>query len=129
MHEFVSAALYTLPMTPTLSLTHSLTPSPLQVGSVIVTKLDGHAKGGGALSAVAATKSPVIFIGTGEQQDGRASCCRLSCSDALLSAAIAGDGGGDSAGPCVSGWELCFRVSDELGVGFRGGQRFLCSNG
>lgn len=25
------------------------------VGSVIVTKLDGHAKGGGALSAVAAT--------------------------------------------------------------------------
>jgi signal recognition particle subunit SRP54 len=33
---------------------------------VIVTKLDGHAKGGGALSAVAATKSPVIFIGTGE---------------------------------------------------------------
>jgi signal recognition particle subunit SRP54 len=38
----------------------------VQVGSVIVTKLDGHAKGGGALSAVAATKSPVIFIGTGE---------------------------------------------------------------
>jgi signal recognition particle subunit SRP54 len=33
---------------------------------VIVTKMDGHAKGGGALSAVAATKSPVIFIGTGE---------------------------------------------------------------
>uniref|UniRef100_A0A0D9WIG1 signal-recognition-particle GTPase n=1 Tax=Leersia perrieri TaxID=77586 RepID=A0A0D9WIG1_9ORYZ len=32
------------------------------VGAVIVTKLDGHAKGGGALSAVAATKSPVIFI-------------------------------------------------------------------
>ena len=38
----------------------------VRVGSVIVTKLDGHAKGGGALSAVAATKSPVIFIGTGE---------------------------------------------------------------
>ena len=36
------------------------------VGSVIMTKLDGHAKGGGALSAVAATQSPVIFIGTGE---------------------------------------------------------------
>ncbi|KAM1954714.1 hypothetical protein ACFX1T_024050 [Malus domestica] len=32
------------------------------VGAVIVTKMDGHAKGGGALSAVAATKSPVIFI-------------------------------------------------------------------
>ncbi|CAD6213698.1 unnamed protein product [Miscanthus lutarioriparius] len=36
------------------------------VGAVIVTKMDGHAKGGGALSAVAATKSPVIFMGTGE---------------------------------------------------------------
>jgi signal recognition particle subunit SRP54 len=36
------------------------------VGSVIITKLDGHAKGGGALSAVAATKSPITFIGTGE---------------------------------------------------------------
>ncbi|KAG8379812.1 hypothetical protein BUALT_Bualt07G0128400 [Buddleja alternifolia] len=39
------------------------------VGAVIVTKMDGHAKGGGALSAVAATKSPVIFIGTGELTD------------------------------------------------------------
>ena len=37
------------------------------VGAVIVTKLDGHAKGGGALSAVAATKSPIIFLGTGER--------------------------------------------------------------
>ncbi|CEM20753.1 unnamed protein product [Vitrella brassicaformis CCMP3155] len=41
----------------------------VDVGSVIVTKLDGHAKGGGALSAVAATDSPVIFIGTGEHFD------------------------------------------------------------
>jgi len=39
------------------------------VGSVIITKLDGHAKGGGALSAVAATKSPIIFIGTGEHME------------------------------------------------------------
>lgn len=31
--------------------------------------MDGHAKGGGALSAVAATESPVIFIGTGEHFD------------------------------------------------------------
>ena len=38
--------------------------SKVDVGSVIVTKLDGHAKGGGALSAVAATQSPIIFIGT-----------------------------------------------------------------
>mmetsp|Transcript_50913 Transcript_50913/g.84376 ORF Transcript_50913/g.84376 Transcript_50913/m.84376 type:complete len:488 (+) Transcript_50913:70-1533(+) len=36
------------------------------VGSVIVTKLDGHAKGGGALSAVAATGAPITHIGTGE---------------------------------------------------------------
>eukprot|EP00049_Salpingoeca_infusionum_P022426 m.6635 g.6635 ORF g.6635 m.6635 type:complete len:540 (-) comp5178_c0_seq1:255-1874(-) len=41
----------------------------VDVGAVIVTKLDGHAKGGGALSAVAATRSPVVFIGTGEHID------------------------------------------------------------
>uniref|UniRef100_A0A3Q2NW41 Signal recognition particle 54 kDa protein n=1 Tax=Fundulus heteroclitus TaxID=8078 RepID=A0A3Q2NW41_FUNHE len=41
----------------------------VDVASVIVTKLDGHAKGGGALSAVAATRSPIIFIGTGEHID------------------------------------------------------------
>lgn len=40
--------------------------SSVDVGSVIITKLDGHAKGGGALSAVAATESPIIFVGTGE---------------------------------------------------------------
>ena len=38
----------------------------VDVGAVVMTKMDGHAKGGGALSAVAATKSPIIFIGTGE---------------------------------------------------------------
>lgn len=41
----------------------------VDIGSVIITKLDGHAKGGGALSAVAATNSPIIFIGTGEHID------------------------------------------------------------
>ncbi|KQK09989.1 signal recognition particle 54 kDa protein 2 isoform X1 [Brachypodium distachyon] len=41
----------------------------VSVGAVIVTKMDGHAKGGGALSSVAATKSPVIFTGTGEHID------------------------------------------------------------
>lgn len=35
-------------------------------GSIILTKMDGHAKGGGAISAVAATKTPIVFIGTGE---------------------------------------------------------------
>ncbi|CAL9737574.1 signal recognition particle subunit Srp54p [Monosporozyma servazzii] len=34
--------------------------------AIILTKMDGHAKGGGAISAVAATKTPIIFIGTGE---------------------------------------------------------------
>jgi signal recognition particle subunit SRP54 len=41
--------------------------SAVNVGSVIVTKLDGHARGGGALSAVAATGSPIIFLGSGER--------------------------------------------------------------
>lgn len=41
----------------------------VSVGSVIVTKLDGHAKGGGALSAVAATQSPISFLGSGEHFD------------------------------------------------------------
>ena len=39
------------------------------VGSILVTKLDGSAKGGGALSAVAATGAPIKFIGTGEKID------------------------------------------------------------
>ena len=37
------------------------------VTGVIVTKLDGTARGGGALSAVAATGSPIVFIGEGER--------------------------------------------------------------
>ena len=44
---------------------HETTP----VGSIIVTKMDGTAKGGGALSAVAATGAPIKFIGTGEDVD------------------------------------------------------------
>jgi len=39
------------------------------VNGVIISKLDGTAKGGGALSAVQATKAPVVFIGTGEHID------------------------------------------------------------
>ena len=39
------------------------------VSGVILTKLDGSAKGGGALSAVAVTKAPIIFVGTGEGLD------------------------------------------------------------
>ena len=35
-------------------------------GSIIITKTDGHASGGGAISAVAATHTPISFIGTGE---------------------------------------------------------------
>lgn len=39
------------------------------VTGVVLTKLDGSAKGGGALSAVAETGAPVRFIGTGEKVD------------------------------------------------------------
>jgi signal recognition particle subunit SRP54 len=37
------------------------------IGSIIVSKLDGTARGGGALSGVAATEAPIKFIGTGEK--------------------------------------------------------------
>jgi signal recognition particle subunit SRP54 len=37
------------------------------IGSILVTKLDGSARGGGALSAVAATGAPIKFISTGEK--------------------------------------------------------------
>jgi len=39
------------------------------IGSIIVTKLDGTAKGGGALSACAATNQSIRFIGIGEKID------------------------------------------------------------
>ncbi|KAJ3103432.1 hypothetical protein HDU97_010178 [Phlyctochytrium planicorne] len=41
----------------------------VDIGSIIITKMDGHAKGGGAISAVAATNSPILFIGTGEHMN------------------------------------------------------------
>ncbi|MCS7095563.1 MAG: signal recognition particle protein Srp54 [Candidatus Bathyarchaeota archaeon] len=44
---------------------HEATP----LGSILVTKLDGSARGGGALSAVAATGAPIKFISTGEKID------------------------------------------------------------
>ena len=39
------------------------------LGSIIVTKLDGAAKGGGALAATARTGAPIVFVGTGEKID------------------------------------------------------------
>ncbi len=39
----------------------------VDVTKTIITKMDGSAKGGGALSAVAETDAPVVFIGTGER--------------------------------------------------------------
>lgn len=38
-----------------------------EIGSIIVAKLDGSARGGGALSSVAATGARIKFIGTGEK--------------------------------------------------------------
>ena len=42
---------------------HKATP----IGSILVAKLDGSARGGGALSAVAAIGAPIRFISTGEK--------------------------------------------------------------
>jgi len=42
---------------------HETTP----IGSILLTKMDGSARGGGALSAVVTTGSKVKFIGTGEK--------------------------------------------------------------
>jgi len=42
---------------------HEATP----IGSILVAKLDGSARGGGALSAVAATRAPIKFISVGEK--------------------------------------------------------------
>ena len=39
------------------------------VGGIVLTKLDGTAKGGGALAASAATGAKIMFIGTGERID------------------------------------------------------------
>lgn len=35
-------------------------------GGIVITKMDGAAKGGGAISAVATTHTPIVFTGTGE---------------------------------------------------------------
>ena len=43
-----------------------------EIGSIVITKLDGSARGGGALSAVAATGAPIKFIGTGESVEDQA---------------------------------------------------------
>ncbi len=39
----------------------------LKLSGVILTKVDGDSRGGGALSIVAKTKVPIMFIGTGEK--------------------------------------------------------------
>ncbi len=41
----------------------------VKITGVFLSKLDGTAKGGGALSAVASTGAPILFIGTGEHMD------------------------------------------------------------
>ncbi|MBN1194950.1 MAG: signal recognition particle protein [Methanomicrobiaceae archaeon] len=38
----------------------------ISIDGVLITKMDGTAKGGGALSAVSETKSGIVFIGSGE---------------------------------------------------------------
>ncbi len=41
----------------------------VHITGVVITKMDGSAKAGGALSAVATVKAPVVFIGVGEKVD------------------------------------------------------------
>ncbi len=41
----------------------------IRIDGVIITKMDGTAKGGGALSAVAETGAGIVFIGAGETSD------------------------------------------------------------
>ncbi|TBU11435.1 signal recognition particle GTPase Srp54 [Hamiltosporidium tvaerminnensis] len=41
----------------------------VDVGSIIITKLDGAKNGGGALSSVASTGCPIEFVGIGENMD------------------------------------------------------------
>jgi signal recognition particle subunit SRP54 len=40
-----------------------------KISGIIITKLDGTAKGGGAIAASSATGAKVLFIGTGERID------------------------------------------------------------
>lgn len=41
----------------------------VDVGTIIITKVDGTTKAGGAISSVAATQCPIQFVGTGEGMD------------------------------------------------------------
>ncbi|CAF0832130.1 unnamed protein product [Adineta steineri] len=81
--------------------------SKVNIGSVIITKLDSHAKGGGALSAVAATKSPITFIGTGEHIDDFEPFKKESFISKLL-------GGGDVPGLIKKIDELDWKDNKEL---------------
>mmetsp|Transcript_7485 Transcript_7485/g.10510 ORF Transcript_7485/g.10510 Transcript_7485/m.10510 type:complete len:533 (+) Transcript_7485:26-1624(+) len=82
----------------------------IPVGSVIVTKLDGHAKGGGALSAVASTGSPIIFLGTGEHFDDFEPFVARSFVSCLLG--LAGEGKGEkNADPLVEQKKLMERMN------------------
>ena len=37
----------------------------VKIGSVIITKLDGHSKGGGALPIVEVVENSIFFVGNG----------------------------------------------------------------
>src|ERR687892_26708 len=54
------------------------------IGGIIVTKLDGTAKGGGVLAASAATGARVMFIGTGERIDDLEVFCPTSFVGRIL---------------------------------------------
>jgi signal recognition particle subunit SRP54 len=88
----------------------------VKVGSVIITKFDSEAtKGGGALSAVAATGSPVTFIGTGEKFDEFEPFEPKSFVNKML-------GFGDMGGLVASLKEANIDANSELYKRFQGGQ-------
>ena len=98
----------------------------IDIGSVVVTKLDGHAKGGGALSAVAATGAPILFLGSGEHFDDFEPFVARSFVSRLL-------GMGDMSAPvwkstCVSGARRAVRnqhrhAIEQVPRRWRGGRR------
>jgi len=54
------------------------------LSGVVITKLDGSGKGGGALSAVAASQAKVAFVGTGEKMDALEPFNATKCVGRLL---------------------------------------------
>ena len=51
----------------------------LDIGGVVLTKMDGDARGGAALSIKAITDKPIKFIGVGEKSSQLEAFIRIGC--------------------------------------------------